>query len=341
MAKSILIIGAGAVGGTIATILKNKSFDPHVVVKYPEQKFRAKGRGFELKGHHGLINEKITAFLPSDLVDEKYDIIMIATKANDLINSANIALPHLNEDSMVVSLQNGICEDDLGKIVGRKRTVGCVTGWGATMHEYGKFEMTSGGEFVIGNIEGNDQERLRELKSILEHIAPVHISQNIYGALYSKLIINSCISSMGCVSGLLLGDMLTSGVSRDIFINIIQEAMVVAEAKGIKVEPYAGKIDFYNFLKKTGLPARIKRQLIIRIIGMKYRRLKSSMLQSAERGRPTEIDWLNGYISAQAKKFKISVPVNNQVIEMIKEIEAGKRQPSRRNLEEIILPDYR
>lgn len=341
MQKKILIIGPGAVGGTIVTILQHKGFKPHIVVKYPELKSKAKKEGFVLTGYNGKIREKVIAFLPSDLVNEKYDYVLIATKATDLNPVANLILPHLREDSLVVSLQNGICEDDLGKIIGRERTIGCVTGWGATMIDKGIFEMTSGGEFVIGNIEGNDFERLEELKSVLSNIVPTKISKNIYGDLYSKLIINSCITTLGGISGFLLGEMLSERIARNIFIHIIKEAIDVSNAMGIKVEPFGGKLDYYKFLGGTNLFCRIRRQLTIRIIGIRYRKLKSSTLQSLERQKPTEIDWFNGYIVKYAKKHGIHAGVNEQLVNMIKEIEKGRRSISPENFEEIILPPFR
>ena len=341
MSKKILIIGSGAIGGTIATILTHKGLNPHVIVKYPELKLKAKSEGFKLTGHHGNITLKLSAFLPSDLIREKYDIVMIATKANELSSVTRHILPHIKEDSMVVSLQNGICEDDLGEIVGRERTVGCVTGWGATLLEAGKFDMTSGGEFVIGNIEDNYTYKLEDLKQILDHIVPTRISNNIYGELYSKLIINSCITTLGGICGSLFGEMLANPVARNIFINVIKEAIDVSEAMKIKAEPYARKLDYYKFLNGEGLIARTRRQLLIRIIGSKYKRLKSSTLQSLERGKATEIDWFNGYIAKQARKYDIPVEVNVQLIKMIKEIEKGKRKISLDNFNDIILPPFR
>lgn len=326
MNKKILVVGAGAVGGIISVILTKEGYSPHVVVKYPELKQKAKKEGFEIIGHHGHHIQKVAAFLPSDFLMEKYDFVLMTVKANDLAVAARMILPLIHEDSMVVALQNGICEDELAAIVGKNRTIGCVTGWGATMIEPGKYDMTSGGEFIIGNLYGTLSDKLTELKNILETIHPCTISKNIYGELYSKLIINSCITTLGAISGKTLGEMLSNPQIRTIFLKIIFEAIEVANAMGIKVEPYSGKLDYYKFVKSLNFIGNLRRRTTVRIIGYKYRRLKSSGLQSLERGRPTEIDWLNGYIVSKGKKFGIDVPVNNALVEMVKEIEKGKRK---------------
>ena len=77
-----------------------------------------------------------------------------------------------------------------------------------------------------------------------------------------------------------------------------------------------------------------KQHLLIRIVGLKYRRLKSSSLQSLERGKETEIDDLNGFICRQGKKFNVPTPINDLVVQHIKEIEAKKRSITPANFDE-------
>ncbi len=206
--------------------------------------------------------------------------------------------------------------------------MGCVVGWGSTMHSPGEIEMTSTGEFVIGNIDNKTDPRLRSIGDMLKTVAPVEISDNIMGSLYAKLIINSCITSLGAICGLYLGEMLSDRKIRNIFVEIMREAMAVADAMELHVEDYGGKINYYKLLRGYGFVDNLKRHMLIRIIGFKYRRLKSSSLQSLERGKPTEIDFLNGYIARNGEEYDVPVPVNNRIISMIKEIEGNRRKIS-------------
>jgi 2-dehydropantoate 2-reductase len=68
------------------------------------------------------------------------------------------------------------------------------------------------------------------------------------------------------------------------------------------------------------------------VVGIKYKNLKSSSLQSLERGRPTEIDYFNGYISQKGKLLGVLCPVNDRLTFMVKEIEKGERKIGERNL---------
>ena len=83
---------------------------------------------------------------------------------------------------------------------------------------------------------------------------PTRISDNIMGELYSKLIINSCINSLGAITGLTLGKMLGIRKVRNIFIELMREMMRVAAGIGITVEPGGGgKIDYYRVLGDMGV----------------------------------------------------------------------------------------
>ena len=176
---------------------------------------------------------------------------------------------------------------------------------------------------------------------MLNAVQPTRISNNIMGALYSKLMINACINSLGAITGVTLGELLAVRKIRSVFIALMQEALSVAEAMRIRVEPTTGgKLDYYAFLSGNSLPQQFKRHLVIRIIGFKYRRIRSSSLQSLERGRPTEIDYLNGYICRRAADHAIPVPTNQAVVAMIKEIEAGARAPTMANMDDGVFAGF-
>jgi 2-dehydropantoate 2-reductase len=335
---NIVVVGAGAIGGVTAAFIKLKGWDPEIVCKHQETADKISGRGLQITGLRGKHTVQMKAVKDiSDLSGQK-DLLFLATKAGDCLNAARDLLPHLGPDSMVVSLQNGICEEDLADILGRNRVIGCVVGWGATNKGYGEVEVTSEGEFIIGNMDNLPDERLSSIQEILGSVYPTRISENIMGELYSKLIINSCINSLGVIGGVTLGKLLANQKAREIFFEIMREAIAVADAMHIKVEPAGGgKLNYYRLLAQSGMFAELKRYLTFRVVGFKYRRIKSSSLQSLERGRKTEIDFLNGYISNKGKTCGVKTPVNDAVCKMVREIEDGRRTIGLRNLHD--LPD--
>jgi 2-dehydropantoate 2-reductase len=322
---SFLVIGAGAIGGITAAFLKKAGFNVEIVCKYDEYATLISESGINVTGIGGNFNAKIPAYSSLSDVRDKKDIILLATKATDMLEVIPGIKVILKENGYLISLQNGICEDTLGDLIGHEKIIGCVTGWGATMENMGNLIMTSTGDFIIGYPSKEPDDFLVSLAETLSSVVPVITTDNISGHLYSKLIINSCITSLGAVCGLYLGKMLSIAKIRRIFIEIIKEAIDVAAKMNIKVEIFNRKLDFLKFLNGDSFLSRIKRHILIMIIGFKYRRLKSSSLQSLERGKLTEIDYLNGYITRNADKFGIPVPVNKSIVRFIHEIEQKKR----------------
>ena len=306
-------------------MLKKNGIDVEIVCKHDDYASLISTTGIEITGACGEFTVKIPAFASIAQVKEKKDIVLLATKATDMIEVANSIDRVLKKDGFLISMQNGICEDDLAAVLGKERIIGCVTGWGATMESMGRLVMTSRGDLILGYPDRIPDDYLFKIADILSFVVPVKTTENIMGHLYSKLIINSCITSLGAICGLYLGKMLLIRKVRKIFIEIIREAVEVAKSQNIKIEVFGGKLDFEKFLKGNGILSDFRRHLLLMVIGYKYRKLKSSALQSLERGKPTEIDFLNGYIIKNGNISGVSVPVNTVIVNMIHQIELKKR----------------
>ncbi|MEJ2099520.1 MAG: 2-dehydropantoate 2-reductase [Desulfobacterales bacterium] len=333
--SKIAVVGAGAIGGVTAAFIHQLGWDIEIICKHQEIVDKIAAQGLSIRGIKGEQRVRLKAVKNISDLSEPKDLILLATKANDCISAARQLDAFLKPDSTVVSLQNGICEEALAGTLGRNRVVGCVVGWSATYLAPAELEVTSKGEFIIGNIDHQPDERLPAIQQLLNAVYPTRISNNIMGELFSKLIINSCINSLGVIAGVTLGELLANKKVRNIFLVLMREAMAVADAMKIKVEPAAGgKLDYYKYLSTSGAIADFKRHLVIRIIGFKYRRIKSSSLQSIERGRKTEINFLNGYICDRGKEYGVSTPINEAIRNMVLEIEDKKREMSLNNVKD-------
>ena len=338
--KSILVVGAGSIGGISAAILKNAGYNVEIVCKYEDYRENIINEGLKVSGVKGSFREKMKAYVSIKDTGCTKDIILLAVKATDMIEAAEDLKSLLKKNSLVISMQNGICEPELGRVLGNDHIVGCIVGWGATMDKPGDLVMTSSGDFVIGYIGRVEDERLNEIALLLGTILPVRITGNIMGHLYSKLIINSCITSVGALTGLLLGQMMQRRKARKLFIEIIREAIELAHVLQVKVENYGNRLNYYKFISGKNSFYEAKRHITLRLMGLKYRRLKSSSLQSLERGKLTEIDYLNGYISSNGREYGVPTPVNEAIVNMIHEIEDGKRKITLSNLDDEVFEKY-
>ncbi len=172
----ILVVGGGAIGGITAALLKKASYNVEIAVRDTGYSTLISEKGIRISGICGDHTVKMPAYASITDIKEQKDVILLATKVTDMINAANTAIRLLKDDGYLVSLQNGICEDDLAQVLGKNRIIGCVTGWGATMEEHGKLIMTSKGDFIIGYPGREPDEFLNNLAHILSSAAPVIVT---------------------------------------------------------------------------------------------------------------------------------------------------------------------
>lgn len=322
--EKIAIYGAGSLGTVLGAYI-SKAGVPIDLITRNKAHVDAMNEG----GAHIIGTVEMTVpvhALTPDQLSEKYDLIILLTKQLDNKNILEGLKPFMSDDCIVCTMQNGLPELSVSEVVGEDRTMGCSVAWGATLHGNGVSELTSEPDsmtFGLGRMNGKKDEKLMEVKEILELMCPVEIEDNFMGVRWSKLLINSAFSGMSAVMGGTFGDAAERKDSRVCCQNIIKECIDVAKAAGIKIEPVQGKdivklLDYNNPIKK-----KIS-NLLIPICIKKHRLLKASMLQDLEKGRKCEIDAINGVVCAYGKKYGVPTPYNDKVCEIVHGIEDGK-----------------
>jgi 2-dehydropantoate 2-reductase len=335
-------MGCGGIGGVIASGLLRAGHDVTIVTHNGEISRAINAEGLRVTAPKG--EWTVPALAHTHLHETKgpFDAAYLAMKATGVLEAARDVARYLSPQGYVVTLQNGVVEDRVADIVGRERVVGALVGWGATMRGPGIVEMTSRGESVVGELDGRVTPRTEQLKAALDAVAPTTISTNIYGVLWSKLSINCTITALGAVTGQLLGKMLQRGEVRHLSLGILSEVIDVATAHGIDLEPVGGTLDVHRLYLPPERRTRgfgldlLGKHAIMSVVGFKFRRLKSSMLQSIERGRHPEVDFLNGYVAEKGEEKSVPTPLNTALTSMIREIAAGTRATSPDNLKELL-----
>lgn len=277
--------------------------------------------------------QAVTAYTPAEM-SGVYDIIFLMTKQQFNTDVVKFLKDYLAEDGVIVTLQNGIPELQIGEIVGADRVLGCTVAWGATLTEPGICELTSSPDsltFSLGTLELKPHKHLLEVKKLLEMMGPVDLDANFVGTRWSKLLINSAFSGMSAVLGCTFGEAAKHKGSRKIVQALIKECIDVCAKAGIKIEPVQGKdivklLDYNNPFKKA------ISSFIIPIAIRKHALLKASMLQDIEKKKKTEVDAINGVVSAYGRKVGCPTPMNDRVVEIIHKIESGELKPSFENL---------
>jgi 2-dehydropantoate 2-reductase len=332
-------MGCGAVGGTVAASLLDAGND--VTAFSPNAAIAAavEARGFQLRGEGPprAVPGKVVREVPAG----PFDAIVLATQPNDVEAAARAARPALAEDGAMLCLQNGLCEERVAAVVGHDRTVGAVVAWGAAMPEPGLYDRTAAGGFVLGRMNGSVDSSLEELGRVLECVGPTEITRNLAGKRWSKLAINCAISSLGTLGGDRLGALLQHRFIRRLALEIMTEVVHVARRENVALEKVSGTLDLdWIALREeerqaAGSPALLAKHALLYAVGLRFRRMRSSMLAAIERGRPPSVDFLNGEIVERGKRLGVPTPVNARVRSWVWDVAAGRRAPGMPLLREL------
>ncbi len=332
----ILVAGAGAIGGTVAVILKRAGNDVRIFCRSRQSKKLIEEKGFFLHGAKGEMREDFICYDDiSQAEGESFPVIIIATKYQAMTECARQVLPLLSDSGIVVGMQNGLLTQELAKTVGTERAVGCMIGFGATRNGINDVTMTSKGEFYLGMPDGRCPQVLEDFACELQKVLPTRLTDDIEGRQYSKLIINSCINAVAGITGRTLGEILKDERAVNLFLKIAREGMAVADGMGLRVPKYGVLLEYRLLKLGNGKIYNSLCKAVVRMVGRLYADVRPSTLQSIERGEMTEIDVLNGYFVEKGREYGVSVPVNERLVEMIHEIERRERIPTPDNLSEL------
>ena len=324
------IYGAGAMGTVLGAYIARAGRDIDLINHNREHIAALKEKGAHIVGTVDF-TQKVNALLPEEMT-KKYDIILLMTKQR--MNGEIVAFlkDYLKEDGALCTAQNGLPEPKIAEIIGQDRTLGCAIAWGATFRGKGVSELTSDPAaltFSLGAYgKGN---HLQDVKELLECMGQVTVEQNFIGARWSKLLINSAFSGLSTVTGATFGEISVQKSSRRVAQAIMKECIDVAKAAGIRIEPVQGhKID-----KLFDYKGKLKKALSFALIPVamkKHARLISSMLQDLRAGKKCEIDFINGVVCEFGKKYGVPTPCNDKTVQLVHEIEEGKRPISFENI---------
>ncbi|MEO8551411.1 MAG: 2-dehydropantoate 2-reductase [Kofleriaceae bacterium] len=339
----ILVMGAGSLGGIVAATLTEIGSAVTAVSTNPAIRAAVDEAGDRVVDEG---EERVIRGWVSPAPEGRYDLCVLATQPPQVEDAARTALPHLAPDAQVVVLQNGLCEERVAAIVGAERVIGAIVAWGASMPEPGKYERTAAGGFAIGRLVARAQDPdLDRVAELLEAIGPVTITQNLHGARWSKLALNCAVSSLGTIAGETLGPLVRVRRYRRLALELMTEAAAVARAEGVKLEKVSGTLDLaWIALTDADRKAQISAALtakhaLLLAVGLRYRRMRSSMLAAIERGRTPAIDFLNGEIVSRGKRHGIATPCNDRVVATVWAIAKGELKSSRDALDKVCTGD--
>lgn len=316
----VAVVGGGSIGIILAALVTKNIGPIDIIESFQENVDALNKHGATVTGFLEL-NVPVKAYTP-DMVTGTYDIVFLCNKQTTNSEVLQNLLPHLNADSLVLTLQNGIPEDSVAKIVGKERTAGGAVGFGATWLQPGISQLTStmyaleNFAFDIGELSGEITPRIKEAQRILSGVGTTIVLNNLMGFRWSKVLMNATFSGMSAALGSTFGDVLYDPIAIKCIAHIADETIKVSKAAGVKMEEMQGK-DFTQLELNSKDDVASKIPFYHEVWGQ-HEKLKASMLQDLEKGRKTEIDYINGYVAQAGHELGIPTPFNDKVVELVK-----------------------
>jgi len=309
--KSIVVVGSGAVGSFYGAMLARAGHRVTLIGRAPHvQAIEQHGLQLHMAGRVEAV--KIGATTELSAV-RGADLVLFCVKSLDTDTTARQIAPLLDANAIVLSLQNGV---DNARVLTQhiaQLVVPTAVYVATAMPEAGVVQHFGRGDLVIGNVHAQVNAQLqsaaneKRLQAIVDLFAtaqvPVRISPDVMGELWGKLLVNCAYNAISAVSQMPYGKMAALAAIRETQHAVVREVIAVALADGQKL------------LLAESL------QAVERIaIGMPEQ--LSSTAQDIARGKPTEIDHLNGFIARRGAELGVATPVNQALFALVKLLEA-------------------
>jgi 2-dehydropantoate 2-reductase len=297
----VAVLGAGAVGCFFGGMLARAGHKVTLIGRPVHvEAFRKTGLHFE-----GLkFDEHIPVEAGTDAAAVRgARLVLFCVKSTDTERAAGQIAPFLDADAAVVNLQNGV--DNVARIETRisRPVVPAVVYVATEMAGPGHLRHHGRGDLVIGALDGKvSKKTLEEIKNRFGAAdVPVAISDNIAGELWAKLVLNCAYNALSAIAQLPYGKLIEGAGVREVMRDVVGEALAVAKASGVQMAP--------DMLERTlKLAAAMPTQY-------------SSTAQDLARGKPTEIDHLNGFVARKGEALGVPTPANRALWSLVKLIE--------------------
>jgi 2-dehydropantoate 2-reductase len=296
----VAVVGAGGIGSVFGGRLATAGHNVWLIHRRAELVEAIRRDGLRLSTRSGDEHIPLAATLDPAEVGP-VDLVLIATKSNDTASAADAALPLVDSATVVLTLQNGLGNlETIAHALGAEHCLLGMTYLGASMRGPGHVAFTAPGATFIGEANGRLSDRVLALAETLSAAGvPTEATDQLWGMVWGKLIINAALNATCALTGAGGTDVLGSDAARQLIGLVAEETARVAAALGIQ------------------LPYPDARERVLQHC-RDIRDAKPSMLQDFERGRPTEIDAINGAIVREGRRLGVATPYNEALLLVVK-----------------------
>jgi 2-dehydropantoate 2-reductase len=324
----LIVIGVGPIGGIIGGSLARAGNDITFVDIDQEHVSAIREKGLQVDVPDGPFNVKIKVVLPNE-IEGKYDVGMIAVRSNYTTEALNTVMPHLSEEGLLVSMQNGINPPLLQERVGADRAIGMAIRMGSRRVAPGHLQTATRGHLYIGHLHGRTTAQLERLHKLLNAVMETEISDNILGVLWSKLTY-TCLGYYASLADASLATICARPEERKVLTRFFSEVVAVGQALGVRWITLA-EYNPRDFDPSNDWEHRLA------ALDQFAKRWKAEdrkgPLRQIQKGIKTEADFTLGYVVKEGERLKIPTPLCSAVLKTIHELESGGRRLGMHNYE--------
>jgi 2-dehydropantoate 2-reductase len=316
--RPIAVAGAGSIGCFVGGMLAAAGGHRVALLARPRVIRDIEGHGLRLTSFEGfdrtIASNKLVLSDDPQIFSEA-GIVLVTVKSTDTAEIADLIAQHAPADAVIVSLQNGVGNIAVlrEKLPGRRVLAGMVP-FNVVARGPGQFHRATSGDIVIERDDAGTAERLSVpgLKMLA--------SDNIAGVQWGKLLVN-LNNALNALAGVPLRQQLAQRAWRRLFADQMAEGLVAIKAEGIRP------------VSSTPIPAnwtphllRLPDAIFEAMLGRTMKidpEARSSMWEDLQRGRRTEIDYLQGVITAIADRHGLQAPLSRRIVALIRSAEAA------------------
>ncbi len=317
----VAILGAGAIGSTLGALLARGGQDVTLVAR-GDHVAAIRENGLQVDGALGSFTATVAA---STGLDFTPDLVLLAAKTQDVEAAVRAHRDRL-QGVPLVTMQNGVRSDEMVRgLLPPALLLSAVVLVTATYLTPGHVTVVELGHLVLGRPNGPRDGLVSRVAAALGPAVPTSISDNLPGAHWLKLLMN-LNNAIPALTNRPLRDAVRNPFLRKLSVLLMKEGMTVTQTAGIRLAPLDG-VSVRAVRMLTRLPSPLATRVFAARagdIGGAWPVLGST-LQSLRRGRPTEIEYLNGEIVRRGQELGIPTPRNGRIVDLVHGVERTGR----------------
>lgn len=304
----IAVVGAGAVGCYFGGMLARAGAPVTLIGRAPH---------VEAINRDGLFidsvkfQERVSISASTEIgAARDAQLVLFSVKTVDTENTAKLLAPYLAPDAIVVSLQNGVDNAERIDFAAGIEAIPAVVYIAAAMSGLGRVKHSGRGDLIVGNPSPSHHASESDVAEVAATFTragvPCRVSENITVELWEKLIMNCAYNAISALSRNKYGSIARDASSIDVMKRVVVEAVAVGEAAGVR------------------LSAESMFAAVLKLGSVAMPEALSSTAQDIARGKPTEIDSLNGFLVRRGAEMGVAVPVNETLYSLVKLLEQAE-----------------